>query len=259
MKYRSLSAIAGLVLVAGTASASASTITLSFEDRNDAFGGVSSNVTVRYGRDWYNQISTAAGGFHMQDDAGNSLIAWCLDLFGALTDDHTYETTESPFSGRQIAATTLANIQSLFDTNYKNLDLDDDGQSGGFQLALWEVLYERTDTYNIDGGDYGDRGSFYAKSRGTDEDAVTWANKFLGNIANDTTGKIFDLTFYDADALTEEWKKIWWNIDYQDLVSASEIPPSQTPEVPLPATAWLLGGGLAALFGIGRRRKAVTA
>lgn len=254
MKYRSLSAFTGILLAASAASASASSLTLSY-DGWDPQWGVSSGVTLTYGTSWGSkkQVYADAGAFHMTDQNDTSIITWCLDLFGQLNNNLTYEITDTPFGDNVIEGFRLANIQSLFDTNYASLDLTSSTESAGFQIALWELLYEKSDTYNVDKYNWGKRGNFYVEwGSGS---AVAKANEYLSNIAKDIVGEIFDLTFYDAGS----GRSGYWYKNYQDLVSGVEIPPSQTPEVPLPATAWLLGGGLAALFGIGRRRKAAKA
>ena len=113
----------------------------------------------------------------------------------------------------------------------------------------------------MDENSWSKRGNFYVDWGSSS--AVAKANEYLSNIASDVAGALIDLTFYGADTQSDSGDYWWWTrkyqANYQDLVGGVEIPPSQTPEVPLPATAWLLGGGLAALFGIGRRRKAVKA
>ena len=242
MKYRSLSAVAGLFLVFGATSASASPVTLSY-DGSDVQWGNAKPVRLAYGNN--QRMDVSAGAFHMKDQDDNSLITWCLDLFGSLTNNILYETTDAPFLGHKIDGTRLNKIQALFDTNYANVDTNVKSNSAGFQLALWELLYEEGTEYRVDNAS-DDRGTFYVDQHVNG--AVDMANIYLSNIAKDVAGKIFDLTFYDAK-----------NGDYQDLVSASEIPNNNTPAVPLPATVWLLGGGLATLFGIGRRKKAVAA
>ena len=255
MKYGPLSALTGLLLAAGAASASASSITLSYEGR-DPLGGVSDSFSLTYAQDWWGiyRVRGDAGAIHMKDQNGTSLITWCLDLFGSLTDDRTYQTTDTPFGDNLIEKYRLNNIQALFDTNYASLDLKDVSQSAGFQIALWELLYEESDTYNVGGrNSRGKKGNFYVDQG--NRSAVRKANEYLSNIAKDIAGEIYDLTFYDAGS--ESGKH--WHKDYQDLVSASKIPVNNTPEVPLPATAWLLGGGLAALFGFSRRSKAAKA
>jgi len=258
MKYGSLSAMAGLLLAASASSASAGTITLSYQS-SDPFDGSSEGVFLwGPGFEW-NYVE--AGALHMEDQAGNPLITWCLDLFGRLADDHTYEEISDFLTTDDISLFRLNNIQSLFDMNYDKVDTDDSEKSAGFQLALWELLYENSGTYNVENG--GDRGNFFAF--GGSDDAIGWANIYLSNmLLDDTLTELWDLTYYDADSESgsgdyRKKKRKHHKINYQDLVSASEIPDSTTPEVPLPATAWLLGGGLAALFGIGRRRKTVEA
>lgn len=242
MKYRSLSAVAGLFLVVGATSASASPVTLSY-DGSDVQWGNAKPVRLAYGNN--QRMDVSAGAFHMKDQDDNSLITWCLDLFGSLTNNISYETTNNPFLGHPIDGYRLNNIQALFDTNYANVDTNVKSNSAGFQLALWELLYEDGTDYTVDRSKT-ERGKFYVDQNANG--AVDMANIYLSNIAKDVAGKVFDLTFYDAE-----------NGKYQDLVSASEIPNNNTPAVPLPATAWLLGGGLAALFGVGRRRKTASA
>jgi hypothetical protein len=178
-------------------------------------------------------ITADAGGFRLKDGATN-LVAWCLDVFDDLALPGLYTITTTPFSNHDtLTGTQLSNIQKLFDVNYSDAMLADNNKSAGFQMALWELIYEKaSNLFNVSSGNW------HADST---NGAEYWANVFLGDL-DDSTSQHFNLTFYQGEK----------NGRYgygQNLVSA-------TP-VPLPAAAGLLVFGLLGLYGMtGRRRLA---
>lgn len=237
MKSKFLLAAAALTFSACTTSASANTVTLSYEGTGPFNGGAYSNIYVNYNG---STEHVSAGGFHMKDQDGNTLIAWCLDLLDYLTPSHTYETTNTPFWDNDITSRT-ANIQKFFEVNYSTAGLlTNNVMSAGFQLALWELVYE-------DAGNSLDAGSGTLKASSAPwygwglGSVVAQANTFLGKLGDAIT-QPYDLTYYDSKG------------QVQDLVSASD-PSNNVPQVPLPAAGWLLGGGLLGLAGLSRRKK----
>ena len=104
--------------------------------------------------------SVSAGGFDMNDTTGglgSSFIAWCLDLgaFLGTSGSHDYMHTSNPFQngGVNLMEAGIARIQALFNANYGNPAVTTDRDtSAGFQLALWELVYD--DDYNIASGDF---------------------------------------------------------------------------------------------------------
>ena len=158
-------------------------------------------------------------------------LAWCLDLQYAL-DVNTpspYSITDTPFSNSYgLYAGERARVQAVFDANYGTLDAGDADQAAGFQLALWEVLYD--EDFNLSTG----------KFRATAESGILgFADGFLSAADGYGDGRKFKLTFFESTADPQR----------QNLVAASPVP--------LPASALLLLGGLGGLGGLSalRRRK----
>lgn len=227
MKLKILATLVfGSFLAAG--GASASTFYLQKQGSGYFDGGGKQAVTIQYGR---HSENVYAGGFQLKY-AGDNIVAWCLDITRNLNVDKLYTTTATPFQNTTgaIAAGTLANIKKLFETSYSTLDLTNNSQSAGFQLALWEILYERSGAYDLTNGMFSANSSRY---RGAGS-AIREANTLLASL----TGPIvqnYKYTFFESQ-------------HSQNLVSVSPVP--------LPAAGWLLGGGLIGLYGLSRRKKA---
>jgi hypothetical protein len=146
-----------------------------------------------------------------------------------------YSITTTPFDQAMLTTLQLSNIQKLFDVNYSDAMLANNNMSAGFQMALWELIYETTGSFDVK-DHKSDSGTWHADSTNSAED---WANTFLSDL-NDPTDQHFKLTFYQG----EKNGRFGYG---QNLVSA-------TP-VPLPAAAGLLALGLLGLYGAGRRRQ----
>ena len=176
-----------------------------------------------------------AGGFRLSDGT-SKLIAWCLDVMDDLSLPGSYNITTAPFSGNQLSQTQLSNIETLFEVNYPTLDLGKasdysdpgavDDQSAGFQMALWELVYETGPTFDVTDGSW---------SIGSTFGAIQAANSFLATLLNPDIKQHYKFTFYQS-------------VDgSQNLVSVSPVP--------LPAAGGLLGMGLVGLYGMSRRKK----
>jgi hypothetical protein len=116
----------------------------------------------------------------------------------------------------------------VFDANYATLDTGNNTQAAGFQVALWDALYDT-------GWDAG-AGVFTVASGAVRNQA----NTFLAAASTAFGGpKAYNLTFLESRAT---------NPQSQNLVTA-------TP-VPLPAAAFLLAGALGGLAALRRRKTA---
>lgn len=236
MKFKSVVS-ACAILAASAGVAVAAPISLSKTNPSDTFdgGGRKSLRIVNDAGPALDQWVTA-GGFRLTDTTnGVDFIAWCVDIAHNLTLKGLYEITSAPFSNTfAFSQTQKDNVKSLFETNYSSLDLTNNNESAGFQLALWEVIYEDSGTFNVKDG------SFYSS---TNTSARDLANGFLANLGGAVT-QAYDVSYYESLG----WEKNGSTRYSQNLVSV-------TP-VPLPAAGLLLACGVAGLYASNRRKKA---
>jgi len=169
-----------------------------------------------------------AYGFNMTDSTVGGLgsfVAWCLDISHYLgtSGPQAYQTTTMPFSSRPV---DVGRVQRVFDANYASVTLGNATQAAGFQVALWNALYDidwlaGSGAFAVQAGTVNNQADIYLSA----------ASAFGGPRA-------YNLTFLESTG----------NPIRQHLGTA-------TP-VPLPAAGLML---LAALGGLGlarRRRKA---
>lgn len=256
MRGKSLKAAVVAATVLGSATtASALTVDLDFQGTY----ALEHDINVRDVVDNRPRYSGAAGAFKMQDLSGplGNFVAWCLDLSTSVKDA-TYDVlskSDTLFTnGRgavELSTQQKNDIQSLFDTSYAavSANLNDAQYSGGFQLALWEIVYERGNVgYGMGTGIFQD---IYGAS-GTRTDAFDYANQILSGLgADDTSKDSYVLSFLEAETY-DVWsrKKGKWITKHtsQNLVTGMLSP------VPLPATGFMLLGGLAGFIGLRRRK-----
>ena len=179
------------------------------------------------------------GAYGFKMDAGadplGEFLAWCLDITSELGQDSAfgYKITNTPFDNSfGLNSVEKGRVQAVFDANYGTLDASDGLEAAGFQVALWNALYD-------DDEDAGD-GSFSISSANQNgSDIIAKANEYLGLADGYDDGRQFKLTFLESVGDPEK----------QNLVAASPVP--------LPASALLLLGGLGGLGGLSalRRRK----
>jgi hypothetical protein len=224
---RSFAVASILALSAGTGIAA----TVSYQKPGDPFNGSgNAAVTVKSALDPVKTVNARAGGFFLKGDifgdGVENFVGWCLDIAHYLADGKDYVPTNTPFVQDKLTDLQVHNIGRLFNTAYAGLDFSkSSADSAGFQLALWEIIYEDPkNSFNLGLGNLTITGNDAAIAAGTG---------FLNNLGG---------------SVAQRWNLVFLESKYnQDLVTATPVP------VPGAVGLMLLAiGGLAA---VGRRRK----
>lgn len=186
-----------------------------------------------------------AGGISVSEghtyNALDAFVVWCLDTASTMQHQTHYDITTTPFTAptSYLGPTRVAEIQRLFDYNYFDLNHSatntpsggGNAQMAGFQLALWELVYETSTTLSVTTGN----GVWSVVS--ATADAVNWANTFLATLASSApAAHHYALTFYQSHNDPQS----------QNLVGATIVP--------LPASLPLFAAGLAGLGLLARLR-----
>ncbi|HLS18474.1 MAG TPA: VPLPA-CTERM sorting domain-containing protein, partial [Paracoccaceae bacterium] len=131
-------------------------------------------------------------------------------------------------------------VNALFSTSFSGLDLNDKDQSAGFQLALWEVLFEKKNDWDLG------KGTFHVTGFGgavtAAHDMLTATLDFIDNGVKGDNFVNYELTWLQASN------------GGQNLVTAVAVSP-----IPLPAAGPMLIFSLAGLGYLARRRKQAEA
>jgi len=191
-------------------------------------------------------LSNAAGAFKMKDTVTmDSLVVFCLDILGKIYSNKTYNYAETatPF-GNSVDLTAnggIGRIQKIFDSGYDTA-LTNNVTSAGFQVALWNAVYDND--WSVSNGD----GSFFETSSNGGVRAT--ANAYLSAAQNYAGVQKWDLTYLEGYNNT--------NPDgsrAQNLVTATAYL-QPLASVPLPAGGLMLIGALGSLVAMRRRKTA---
>lgn len=206
--------------------------TATINDLSDNIGGDAAPADQR----------VAAGGFALKAAGVGDFLAWCLDItnYFDLSASPDYQKTDTPFaSSTSLSQSQIDDVKTLFDTGYQSvLDTISSGGSGlrattaaGFQIALWELVFEATSDRDVTDDD------FFVT--GTSQAVVDAATGFLAGMSGPATGN------YKVIFLESQHPHIHKG---QNLVTVAPVP--------LPAAGLLLVGALGGLGYVARCRKA---
>lgn len=233
MTHARILATAALAITTATGAA-AGTLDLTYQGPS---ASSTENVTINAAPVGGTGDTVGAYGFDMEADDGGvvfDILAWCLDLeanLGAQDTAEPYHITKTPYSNSTgLTGAERARVQSMFDANFETLDPSDGVEAAGFQVALWNTLFDG----DMDAG----TGAFAVSA--SNGDVITTANGFLTDAGNYTGDKKFNMTFYESTGTGNDRR--------QNLVSVSPVP--------LPAALWMLAGALGGLGALRRFRAA---
>lgn len=222
------------------------------------FWANSGSVTIDFtGTDWHTgdfvsglHESGGSGGFktyNLTVDPGktNAFQSWCVDIF------HSFSfvidaldvlkpanialagsAATSPTVFSQKAATDLGR---LYTNHHAAIDLTSSSgaNQAAFQLAIWEIVNERSGAYSLAGGDF--------RATGT---GSSLASIWLGELSTASASQ-YDVSIWTVQSVITAGHGI-----AQDVAVFSKIP----PPVPEPETYAMLLAGLG-LMGVAARRR----
>ena len=190
-----------------------------------------------------------------------SSYAWCIDPLQSAASNVTYTwdlvaLEDAPYPGPammdnaddmrllfgNVYSSVLGGTAPITGLSYNATDL-----FNAFQLAIWEISKETSDTYSLSGID---GGVFQATAPTAAIDlAEGWLTELNAlNDADDTTVSAFTMPAANNLFALESSSK-------QDYIVAIDIPGGGTTPVPLPAAVWLFGSALLGMVGVGYRRR----
>lgn len=183
-----------------------------------------------------------AGGFALKEKGvtNSDFIAFCLDVAHYLTMGTSYAVTTTPFEkstgGVSLKSWQTQDIQTLFNAYYDTSLLANKVEDAGFQVALWEIVNEKTRSYDLGGGD------FMARNTWNNGDVTGSAQDFLNKIINGTAQVHYHYQLTYLQSVGSEY----CGQPSQNLITAAPVP--------LPATGFLLLSAIGG-FGFASRRR----
>jgi hypothetical protein len=239
--------------MAGAASFSASQASAAMLDYQGSWTGSYSNVGYKVSDPSQTRNGNQpAGAFKMVQTTSGSLghgipdtfAAFCLDLAGIIKDGDFVVNNTNPFqTARVLSSGIKQRVNDFVDATYSDDVISTSNKSAAYQLALWEVAYEKeTITVGLDpvAGNNFENYNTTASVLGL---AKGYLTTYLSALSGSGITNRYNVNFLDADGDTDV-------LDNQDLITMTVVP--------LPAAGLLLFGALGALGIASRRRKTST-
>lgn len=171
-----------------------------------------------------------AGAFSMRNlTAGGSFAAWCVDITTWLNTSNSgasYTLTSGAnfYSSSTRGAEIVADLGRLASQHLASVNTR--SESGAFQLAMWEIVYENSETYGLGSGNF--------RVSSASNGARSLANSWLSNLGDGTPTMTLS---------------VWASSNSQDLAVFNVTP------IPEPEIYAMLAAGLGILGFVGRRRR----
>ncbi|HKX43724.1 MAG TPA: PEP-CTERM sorting domain-containing protein [Burkholderiaceae bacterium] len=197
---------------------------------NLAFGGYANGYqTVNFALSGSNAPTSGyagAGGFLASLNGGASFVSYCVDLYQSISFGGSGYNDYSRVNG---SAHAFANAHASADIGklYSEHNVVNDSVSqAAFQIAVWEIAYETSGTYNLGNG-----AATFSGGTAASSGALALASSWLGALGN--TANTYSLSVFESPT-------------HQDQVYAAPIPE--------PSTYAMMAAGLVGMGFIARRR-----
>jgi hypothetical protein len=164
--------------------------------------------------------------------AGGSFAAWCVDIYHWLNSSSTgssYTLTQGTnfYSSSPRGAQIVTDLERLASQYLASVNTK--AESGAFQLAMWEIVYENSGTYGLGSGNF--------RVASASDGARSMANTWLAGLGNGTPTMTLS---------------VWASSSSQDLAVF-------TSAIPEPEIYAMLAVGLGLLGFVGKKRRKALA